>query len=101
MATGAQILSVPFRLNQDGTVATVTQNSDQANGEQIGVVVSTIQLEREMAPGFGIPDPAFSGIETASVAAQVALYGPTTTIQSVTAAYGQAPNEVDVTVSFT
>jgi hypothetical protein len=94
------IISVPFRLNTDGTVAVVVQGSDQGNGEQIAVVLSTIQTERSLAPGFGLPDPAFSGIDAATVAAQVALYGPTCTINGVTA----TPNgwaESDVTVSFT
>jgi phage baseplate assembly protein W len=100
MATGTQILSVPFRLNSDGTVATVTQGSDQANAEQIGVILATIQGEREMQPGFGIPDPAFNGIAGGVVAAQIALWGPDVTVDAVTTVFN-GPLEADVSVSFT
>jgi hypothetical protein len=94
-----QILSVPFRLAADGTVATVTQGSDQANAEQIGVVLSTIQGERNLLPGFGLPDPAFSGIQAGVVAAQAALWNLPVTVTSVTA-IPAGSNTTDVTVGF-
>lgn len=97
---GSPILSVPFRLDNTGAVATAVQGSDQANAEQIGVILSTIQGERDLYPTFGLPDPAFQGIATGIIAAQVALWGPDgVTIENIdTEAVGT--NEQDITVSF-
>lgn len=96
----AQILSYPFRLNPDGTVATVDQASDQANAEQIGVILQTIQGERPLQPGFGIPDPAFGGIQPGIVTAQVALYGPPVNVEAVDLT-ARTDTETDIRVSFT
>lgn len=95
----AQIFSFPFRLAPSGQVATVTQGSDQANSEQLAVLISTVQGERPMVPGFGLPDPAFTGIKAGVIAAQVAMWGPAVTVDEVktTAVDG---SETDVTVTF-
>jgi phage baseplate assembly protein W len=95
----AQIFSFPFRLAANGTVATVTQGSDQANAEQIGVLLSTIQGERPMVPGFGLPDPTFVGIKAGVIAAQVAMWVPGVTVGNVTMAVASSA-ETDITVSF-
>lgn len=94
------ILSHPFRLAPNGTVATVEQDSDQANAEQIGVLLLTFQGERPLAPGFGVPDPSFRGIPAGVITGQVARYGPRVTVRTVTAvAAGDA--ELDIQVTFT
>lgn len=93
------ILSHPFRLSANGTAATVDQGSDQANAEQVAVLCSTIQGERIVLPAFGVPDPAFAGITPGVIAAQVAKWGPTVTIRSVTA-NPVTDSDTDVTVSF-
>lgn len=93
------ILSHPFRLSANGTVATVAQGTDQANAEQIGVLCSTIQGERPIVPTFGVPDPAFSGIAAGVITAQIARWGPNVTVKSVTA-NPVSDIETDVTVSF-
>jgi hypothetical protein len=95
----AQILSYPFRLAANGTIAVVTQGTDQANGEQIAVLVQTIQGEADMAPGFGLPDPAYDGVIPGVIASQVAMWGPDVTIESVSATQ---VNETDsnVTIGF-
>jgi hypothetical protein len=96
----AQILSFPFRVATNGTIATVAQGSDQANGEQLAVLVSTIQGECDMAPGFGMPDPAFSsGIIPGVMASQVAMWGPDVTITAVSALQ-VSETESDVTIGF-
>jgi hypothetical protein len=95
----AQILSVPFRLAENGAVAVVTQGSDQANAEQIGVLLTTIQGERQMVPGFGLPDPAFTGIKAGVIAAQVAMWGPPVDIELVSSTPVNG-SETDVTVTF-
>ena len=94
----AEILSHPFRLDPQGRVVTVTQGSDQANAEQLAILLGTIQGERQTVPGFGIPDPAFNGLRAGVVTALVAAYGPAVRIVSVTSTV--AGNETDVTVAF-
>lgn len=100
MATAAQLLSLPFRVGGDGNIATVTQGSDQANAEQLSAIIRTVQGERDMQPGFGLPDPAYAGISGADIAAQVALWGLPVTIDDVTSTPASA-TETDVTVDFT
>ena len=95
----AAILSFPFRLAADSTIAVVTQGADQANAEQLGVLISTIQGERQMVPGFGIPDPAFGSLTQGVIAAQVAKWGPSVKIKAVTGV-PVSPVETDVTVAF-
>ncbi len=95
-----QILSYPFRLHPDGTVATVDQSSDQGNAEQVGVLLLTVAGERALQPGFGIPDPTFGGIDPGVIAAQVARYGPPVTVTAV-AATAATDTETDIRVSFT
>lgn len=95
----ALILSVPFRLAPNGAVATVEQGSDQANAEQLAVLITTVQGERPMVPGFGLPDPAFTGIKAGVLAAQVAMWGPPVKVSMVSSS-GVDPASTDVTVSF-
>lgn len=71
-----RLLSIPFRLQPNGSVATVEQDTPEAAAEQIGALVLTRAGERPLQPGFGIPDPAFDGVEPVAVAAGVAEYGP-------------------------
>lgn len=79
----SRILSHPFRLAPNGSVATVEQVSDAANAEQVAVLVLTNLGERPLAPGFGITDPAFVGVEPTEVLAGLAEYGPPVTIASL------------------
>jgi hypothetical protein len=101
MAAGMQILSVPFRLTANGTLATVSEGTDQANAEQISVILTTVQGERLAQTGFGLPDPVGSGITGGTVAAQVAKFGPANvTVTSVTST-PVTDGTTDVTVGFT
>ena len=97
---GTPILSVPFRLGADGSIASVVEGSDQANAEQLSVIVRTVTGERPMQPGFGLPDPAFEGIAAADIAAQVALWGPAVTVDDISSTVLSA-TETAVVVDFT
>ena len=81
----ARILSFPFRLAGAGAVATVEQASDEANAEQLAVLLLTRTGERPMVPSFGLTEPAFRGIDPGEVAAGVELYGPPVRLVSVDA----------------
>jgi hypothetical protein len=97
---GQQILSVPFRLTPNGAAATVDQDSDEADAEQIGVLIATRIGERRDAPGFGIPNPVFVGVDPGAITNGVALYGPPVQIDDIKVTY---PDELtqQVTVDFT
>ncbi|AYD81532.1 baseplate protein [Arthrobacter phage KBurrousTX] len=83
MATGP--LSIPFRLNPDGTAATVGYGTDREVDEAIVALVLTHMGERQMNPAFGVPDPAFAGLDTGDIQVGLDQYGPAgITIQSVT-----------------
>lgn len=82
-----RLISYPFRLNPNGSIATVEQESDQADAEQIAMLCLTEKGERVMVPAFGLTDPSFAGLDTGELALQIALYGPDVSISSVTAYY--------------
>lgn len=81
----ARILSHPFRLGPNGTAATVEQDSDAGDAEQIAALALTVRGERELVPAFGISDPALQGIIPEELAAGVGRFGPPVRIHSVTA----------------
>jgi hypothetical protein len=72
----SRILSHPFRISGNGAVATVEQTSDQANAEQVAVLILTEVGERPLVPGFGVTDPTFSLLDPVEVAAGLTAYGP-------------------------
>lgn len=82
-ATAMAILSHPFRLTPSGQVATVFQDTPEANAEQVAILALTKTGERPLVPAFGITDPAFRRVEPAELAAGVAAYGPPVTLRRV------------------
>ncbi len=79
----AQILAWPFNFTPSGAAATVDQKSEQADAQQIGVLILTRQGERELEPGFGLPDPVFAGIDKGAIANGVRLFGPPVNVVNV------------------
>jgi len=74
MADG--VLSFPFRLSPTGAAATVGYGTDAEVDEAIAVLTLTQTGERPMAPEFGIPDPAFSGLHPGDVQVGLTDHGP-------------------------
>lgn len=85
-----ELLSHPFRLNANGTVATVTEDSDQSDAELLAILAMTRKGERVMAPDFGTTDPVFDGIGLAELNVGLRDYGPDLTITDVRITY---PND--------
>lgn len=96
----APILSHPFRLDAAGRVVTVDQGSDEANAEQLAVLLLTRPGSRPLAPSFGIPDPTFEGVDAGAITAAVGAFGPDVEIRDVTAQDGR-PGEQHVLIEFT
>lgn len=72
------LLSFPFRIDpHSGTAAKTTVGSDQEAAEAIAMLVLTELGERELCPGFGIPDPTTGDVDVANeVQAGLTLWGP-------------------------
>ena len=80
-----QLLSHPFRLRPNGHVATVEQGSDEANAEQLAMLILTRRGERDLAGGFGITDPAFTGgFDPSEIVAGLAAFGPDIALDEIT-----------------
>lgn len=61
------ILRHPFNITPAGNAAVVPQGGEEEAEQTVAVILSTVIGERPMAHGFGIPDPAFAGVDTADI----------------------------------
>jgi hypothetical protein len=95
----ARIISHPFRLLGNGTVATVDQSTDEANGEQLAVLALTRRGERVLRSAFGVGIDAFAVFDPTDLAAAVALYGPPVVLTDVEVT-PRTETVVDVVVRF-
>ena len=96
---GAALIGFPFQLSSSGSVQTFDQDSADYDQMQIGVAALTCQGERELSPGYGIPDPAWSGFVPGSLTNCLKLYGPPVIIESINV-YTIDKQTVGVDVSF-
>lgn len=71
------ILQFPFNITPAGNAAVVPQGGEEEAAQTVSVILSTVIGERPMAHTFGIPDPAFIGIETADIVTVLNDYGLT------------------------
>jgi hypothetical protein len=78
-----QLISHPFRLRADGTIATVEDGSEAADAQGIAVLALTQRGERDQLPSFGIPDPAFDELSLADLNVGLRDFGPPVTIESL------------------
>ena len=82
-----RLMSYPFRLTPNGSIASVEQKSSQAAAEQIAMLLLTERGERPMVPTFGVTSPAFWEVDPGEMALAISLYGPRVTISAVKAYY--------------
>lgn len=57
------LISYPFRIDPAGSVVTIAQGSARQAAQVAGHVLACRQGERPLAPTYGLPDPAGSGID--------------------------------------
>ena len=81
------LLSHPFRLEANGSVATVEDGTEEAAAEGIAILVLTRRGERELVPGFGMTDPTFDELSLAELNVGLAEYGPPVTVTDVAITY--------------
>jgi len=64
-----ELIAFPFRFKPDGSVAKVTQTSDDHTAQRIYGFVKTTSGELPLALGYGLTDPVFANIELGEVEA--------------------------------
>lgn len=93
------VISHPFRITPSGQVGTVEQDSDEHRAELLTALVLTRQGERDLVPGFGVPDPTFVGIDVAAIEGAAAVFGPEVTVTDVQVTV-TGPGSQDVLIEF-
>lgn len=78
------LLSHPFRLEPNGSVATVEDGTDEAHAEGLAILALTRQGERTLVPDFGLPDPAFDEVSMADLNVGLIDYGPPVEVTDLT-----------------
>lgn len=84
------LLSHPFRLEPNGSVATVEDGTEEAAAEGIAVFILTRKGERDLVPDFGLTDPTFDELSLAELNVGLADFGPEVTVTDVAITY---PND--------
>lgn len=74
MADG--IIAHPFRYTTAGELVSIPDGSDDEIHQLIATTVLTRMGERLLNPLYGIPDPAFAGLDIADVQAGLNTFGP-------------------------
>jgi hypothetical protein len=78
----AKLISYPFRLTANGSVATIEEGLEYY-GEELAVLIKTIPGERELVPEYGISDPTFQSISEIELIEKLSIFGPPIKITSV------------------
>ena len=92
-----ELLSIPFRIGDDGRPERIWQGSEAHAHQQALQFVSTKPGELPMSPLYGIDDPSFRDVDAAEVVVGMATYHPEVTVQSVFV-YGDASGRAEVVV---
>lgn len=90
------LLSFPLRLRQDGSLATVPEDSDDANREAIALLCLTRKGERPLVPDYGVTDPVVTGLDLAELNAALETFGPPLTVTDVAVTYPDDRTAVSV-----
>jgi phage baseplate assembly protein W len=100
-ATGVPAnFDAPFRLNADGTVATVAQGSPADIDASIYNILACPQGGKLHDPAFGIPSPLFDAfpVGTAAIVAAIQKLEPRASAVQITQTLNQL-RQVDLTIS--
>lgn len=96
------MLAHPFRIQGNGRAATVDDDSDEADAQQIAMLLLTRRGERPLVPEYGTVDPTFdtAGTDPGDIAASIAAFGPAVDVTDVTdTPAGDGSTAVQVTFS--
>src|SRR5688572_15440273 len=76
------LISYPFRLTTNGSVAT-SEDGEDYYAEELAMLIKTHPGERDQAPDYGINDPTFDKLGTVELLDKVNLFGPPVKILDV------------------
>lgn len=91
-------LAWPARLDP-ATGRFVTVAGDRAVAQQVGVLVGTVQGDRALFQGFGLPDPSGIGVDPAEVSALAAFWVRGGTVVEALVDEGGSPDRVRLRVT--
>ncbi len=57
------LIAHPFRLGPNGSVATVTDGTDDAAAQHVAIHALTVTQERDLVPAFGVTDPRLATLD--------------------------------------
>lgn len=95
----ARVLAFPVHVDSTGRIATVEQDSEADIAQQLAMLILTRPDERPLTPGYGTPDPAFTGFDPQLLAASAEEFGPAVDIDTVTIT-DRGDGTQDVTIRF-
>ena len=78
------LISHPFRLLPNGSIAAREDSSTEYLAERIAVVLLVSPGERPLVPIFGVADPAYSNLDVAALTAQMSTFGIPVKIRGIT-----------------
>ena len=78
------VLAFPLRFDVDGRAVTLVQGADAHCAQQISQFIQTRPRELPLALGYGIEDPAFTGIDPNELALGLGQYHPSLRIEDIT-----------------
>lgn len=91
----SSLLAYPVRL-VGNSYATVDDGSEECFAQELAILVQTLPGERQLAPEYGIDDPAFEGFSRAELEAKIEDYGPPVRILSYTATSSDKRQDVSI-----
>lgn len=77
------VLAFPLRFDADGRAETVVQGSDAHCAQQISQFIQTRPRELPLALGYGIEDPAFTGIDPNELALGLGQFHPGLRVEDI------------------
>ena len=95
-----ELLSIPFRIGDDGRPERIWQGSEAHAHQQALQFVSTKPGELPMSPLYGLDDPSFRSMDAAEVVVGMATYHPEVVVQSVFV-YGDPYGVAEVVIEVT
>lgn len=93
-------IAFPFRINSDGTVASVEHGSNAEAAQLLVALMATHRSEMPLAPQFGIDDPTFGILEPGEISAAVATYFPHINLNDIRLTDPNAAGRMTVEVDY-
>lgn len=78
-----RLIAFPFEMDESGGIRTQEDGTDEYAQSELMMILAVNTGERELVPGFGIPDPRFSEVDTHAIATCTQVFAPHITIGKI------------------